>query len=125
MSMTKPVLLKLVDIAEPWNPAQATERIRSIANGNLCLSYKEHAKDQLEHRNLIMGDLTFLLKNGFVYEAAEEATRAPFWKYQIQCTTPNSKSREVRAVVIPDWKRKEIKVVTVMWADEARITGKK
>jgi hypothetical protein len=122
--MTKPVILKLVEIAEPWTPAQATERIRSIASGNMCLSYKKHAKDQLNDRSLIMGDLTFLLKNGFVYEAAEEATRKPFWKYQIQCTTPNSKNREVRAVVIPDWKRKEIKVVTVMWADEARITGR-
>lgn len=122
--MPKPIL-KLVEIAEPWNPAQATERIRSIAGGNVCLSYKKHALDQLDERGLIMGDLTFLLKNGFVYEAAEQATRPPFWKYQIQCTTPNSKSREVRAVVIPDWKRKEIKVVTVMWADEARIAGRK
>jgi len=123
--MMKPVTLKLAEIAEPWNPAQATERIRSIASGNVCLSYKRHALDQLDERGLIMGDLTFLLKNGFVYEPAEGATRPPFWKYQIQCTTPNSKSREVRAVVIPDWKRKEIKVVTVMWADEARITGRK
>jgi hypothetical protein len=122
--MMKPVPLKLVEIPEPWNPAQATERIRSIASGTMCLSYTGHAKEQLDDRSLIIGDLTFLLKNGFVYAAAEEATRKPFWKYQIQCTTPNSKNREVRAVVIPDWKRKEIKVVTVMWADEARVTGR-
>lgn len=122
--MAKPVLLKLVDIKEPWTPAQATDRIRSIASGKFDISYKNHAKDQLIERDLIMGDLMYLVKNGFVYEHAEEATRPPFWKYQIQCTTPNSKNREVRAVVIPDWKRKQIKVVTIMWADEATIKGR-
>ncbi|MCK1578575.1 DUF4258 domain-containing protein [Bradyrhizobium sp. 168] len=116
--MSEPPEIKLVDLAEPWNPAQATERIRSIAKGVYDLAYKRHALKQLDDRSLIMGDLTFLLKNGFVYEPGVSATRPPFWKYQIQCTTPNSKNREVRAVVIPDWKRKGIKVVTVMWADE-------
>jgi hypothetical protein len=103
---------------EPWNPAQATDRIRSICSGVYDLSYKKHALDQLAERSLITGDLTFLLKNGFVYETPVQATRPPYWKYRIQCTTPNSKNREVRAVVIPDWNRKGIKVVTVMWADE-------
>ncbi len=116
--MARPVEIKLVEVKEPWNPARATDRIRSIANGIYDLSYKKHALDQLADRSLIMGDLTFLLKNGFVYDPAVEATRAPYWKYQIQCTTPNSKNRDVRAVVFPDWKRKGIKVVTVMWADE-------
>jgi hypothetical protein len=41
----------------------------------------------------------------------------------MQCTTPNSQNREVRVVVIPDWKRKGIKVVTVMWADEPIVRG--
>lgn len=53
---------------EPWNPAQATDRIRSICSGVYDLSYKKHALDQLAERSLITGDLTFLLKNGFVYE---------------------------------------------------------
>ncbi len=87
------------------------------------LSWRIHAIDQLTDRSLIMGDLHYLLRNGFVYEPAEEATRKPYWKYQIQCTTPNSQNREVRAVVIPDWKRKGIKVVTIMWADEPMIRG--
>jgi hypothetical protein len=58
-----------------------------------------------------------------VFEKAVEASRKPYWKYQMQCKTPNSNNREVRAVVIPDWKRKGIKVVTIMWADEAMIKG--
>jgi hypothetical protein len=115
--------MKPVELPEPWTPAQATDRIRSIARGQFDISYKIHAKEQLSKRDLIIGDLKFLLQYGFVYESAEPATRSNFWKYQIQSTTPNSNNREVRAVVIPDWKRKGIKVVTVMWADENRVSG--
>ena len=103
---------------------KATERIRSIASGEFYYSYKVHALDQIAERGLIISDVTYLLKNGFVYEQAEESTRNPFWKYQMQCKTPNSKNREVRVVVIPDWKRKGIKLLTVMWADEALAVGR-
>jgi hypothetical protein len=114
----------LVEVAEPWSPAQATERIRAIAREErFTPALKGHAKDQLEDRSLIMGDLLFLLRNGFVYDAPEKATREPYWKYKIQCTTPNSNNREVRAVSIPDWRRKGIKVVTIMWADEPIVRG--
>jgi Domain of unknown function (DUF4258) len=103
---------------------QATERIRAIARHELfCPSYKIHAKDQLRERGLIISDLIYLLQNGFVYDRPEEATRPPYWRYQMQCTTPNSKNREVRVVVIPDRQRKGIKFVTVMWVDEAVIRG--
>ena len=111
-------MLAPIEIKEPWTPAQATDRIRHIARGKFDLSYKDHARDQLEERELISGDVVYLLQNGFVYAEPEEATRKPYWKYTMQCKTPNSKNREVRAVVIPDWKRKGIKLVTVMWADE-------
>jgi hypothetical protein len=114
----------LVELPEPWTPAQATERIRHIASGEFDLSYKVHALDQLADRNLIIGDLTFLLRNGFIYVEPEQATRKSYWKYQIQCSTPNSGNRDVRAVVIPDWKRKGIKVLTVMWADEPMVVGR-
>jgi hypothetical protein len=106
-----------VEIKEPWTPAQATERIRTIASGEHYLSYKRHALDQIAARGLVLGDILYLLKNGFVHEEAEESTRKPYWKYQMQCRTPNSNNREVRAVVIPDWKKKGFKVITVMWAD--------
>jgi hypothetical protein len=114
----------LVEVPEPWTPAQATERIRSIASGEFDLSYKRHALDQLAERGLIIGDVTFLLRNGFVYVPPEEATRKPYWRYQMQCRTPNSNNRSVRCIVIPDWKRKQIKVLTVMWADETRSRGR-
>ena len=115
----------MVEVPEPWTPAQATERIRAIArDAHFALALKKgHAKDRLEERNLIMGDLLYLLRNGFVYEHPEPATKG-YWKYSIQGTTPNSNDREARAVVIPDWQRKQIKlVVTVMWADERIVRG--
>jgi hypothetical protein len=115
------MLAPMVEIQEPWTPPQATERIRHIASGSFDLSYKRHAQDQLSDRDLIAGDLLYLLRNGFVYNQPAEATKKPYWKYEMQCRTPNSKNREVRAVVIPDWKRKGIKLVTVMWADEPMI----
>jgi hypothetical protein len=75
------MVMVLVDIAEPWTPAQATERIRAIASGEqFSASYKVHAKDQLLERNLIIGDVVYLLKNGFVYERPEAAARKPFWR---------------------------------------------
>jgi hypothetical protein len=119
------MIMVLVEIPEPWMPAQATERIRDIASRErFDLSYKMiHAKDQLSDRNLSMSDLIYLLQKGFVYQRPEEANRKPYWKYQMQCTTPNSKNREVRVVAIPDWKRKGIKIVTVMWVDEAMVRG--
>ncbi len=51
--------MDLVDLPEPWTPAQATERIRAIASlEQFSPSYKIHAKDQLLERNLIIGDLS-------------------------------------------------------------------
>jgi hypothetical protein len=114
----------LVEIAQPWTPAQATERIRAIAQGEYDLSYKLHAMDQLADRGLIMGDLTYLLQNGFVYSDAEASTRPTLWKYKMQSRTPNSNAREVRVVVIPDWKTRQLKVLTVMWADEPVVKGR-
>lgn len=114
----------LVEIEEPWSPAQATERIRAIARGQFDLSYKLHARDQMELRELVVGDVLHVLRHGFVYDAPVEATRKPYWKYKMQCRTPNSNNREVRIVVIPDWKRRQVKVLTVMWANEAMASGR-
>ncbi|MDP2409983.1 MAG: DUF4258 domain-containing protein [Pseudolabrys sp.] len=111
------------DIPEPWNPAQATERIRSIAAGEFAISYTQHALDQIADRDLIIGDVIYLLKNGFVYERPEKPARTSDWKYQMQCRTPNSGQREVRVVVIPDWRTKALTLVTVMWTDEPRHAG--
>jgi hypothetical protein len=101
--------------------AQATDRIRFIARGRYDLWLTDHAKDQMEERELIAGDVAYLLRNGFVYEAPKEATRVGFYRYQMESKTPNSGARDVKIIVIPDWKRKALKIPTVMWKDEPMI----
>lgn len=73
---------------------------------------------------MIISDVLHVLKHGFVYEAATPAKRAGFFRHQIECPTPNSGSRSVGVVVIPDEENTELQIVTVMWIDEqARIAG--
>lgn len=72
----------------------------------------------MDDRGIIVGDVTYVLRNGIVYQNAVEATRKNLWKYQIESKAPNSKNREIRIVVIPDWKEKGFKLITIMWADE-------
>lgn len=69
-----------------------------------------------------MSDLLFALKNGFVYTTpveAEESTIRGFYKYKVECQTPNSGSRTLRVVAVPDSKSCQIKIITIMWRDEA------
>ena len=104
---------------QPWRPAQAAERIRWIAQDDATeLSYKQHAIEQLRTRNLLMGDVLHVLKTGFVYENPQKASRDGFWKYKIENKSPNSRSREIRVVVIPSVKPQILKIITVMWIDE-------
>ena len=102
----------------PLGPADATRWINEKAkHDDLELLWTGHIKDQMRQRGLIQGDVLHLLKTGFVFEDPEPATRPGFWKYRIEGTTPNSKPRQLRMVVIPSSKR-AIKLVTMMWLDE-------
>jgi hypothetical protein len=74
-------------------------------------------------RELILGDVLYLLKHGFVFDPADPSTRPEYFKYKVECKTPNSVNRDVRVVAIPDWRTKEIKIITVMWKDEPRTSG--
>lgn len=103
----------------PWNSGEATRCVNACAQSDkLTLSWREHAKERLRERGLIMSDVLHVLKFGFVHEPAEPATRPGFYKYLIEGTTPNSHRRSVGVVVIPDVKTHQIKIVTVMWRDE-------
>lgn len=109
----------LLDLKEPWNSAQATERIRALGKAReLALNYKKHAKDRLLERGLVMGDVLHLLRHGFVHEGAQKSTRDGCFKYRAEGKTPNSGARTVGAIVIPDWGNCECKIITVMWVDE-------
>ncbi|WP_349370766.1 DUF4258 domain-containing protein [Salinarimonas sp.] len=104
---------------EPWDPSEATRRIRAIAkHHSLNVTYTHHAREQMLKRDLILGDVLYVLKNGFVHDSAQASTRPGYYKYRMQTSTPNSGQRDVRVVVIPDERSFWVKVVTVMWVDE-------
>jgi hypothetical protein len=69
------------------------------------------------NRELISGDILYVLKNGFVYNPGQQSTRIGLYKYQMESPSPNSGGRTVRVVVIP-CPSCAAKVVTVMWVDE-------
>jgi hypothetical protein len=107
------------ELNEPWGATEATKRIRAIARDRrFSLSYKVHALQRLAERGVLVGDVLFVLKNGFVYTDPKPATRPDFFRYEMESRTPNSEGRAIRVVVIPDEMNLICKVVTVMWADE-------
>jgi len=104
---------------QPWTPADATEYIRKIAvSDDLTLIPTRHALDQMAERNLYTGDVLYILKQGFVLDDGDESTRRGFYKYKMESRSPNSGSRTVRVVAIPDAERCQLKIVTVMWVDD-------
>lgn len=102
-----------------WDKDHATDPIRAIARSrSLTLHYRLHARERLAERGLLMGDVLHVLKFGFIRQEPIPSTREGFMRYSMECKTPNSNGREVRVVVIPDKKRCDMKIVTVMWVDE-------
>lgn len=112
-------------VAEPWEPGVATTEIRAIArNSGMTITYRLHAKERMAERNLIVSDVLYALKNGFVYQKPVPATRPGMFRYRIECKTPNSGSRPIGVVVIPAKKGCLLKIVSVMWIDEyERVAG--
>lgn len=109
-------------ICPPLAPRIATDHIRAKARDSaLTLTWTRHAKDQMEERGLEMGDVKYVLRNGFVYDPAQPSTQRGFYKYRMVSSSPNSNRRMVRVVVIPA-PNPGLKVITVMWADET-LTG--
>jgi hypothetical protein len=105
--------------AQAWTPAVATRTINAIArNPQFSLSFVKHVKERLGERGLLISDLMYVLKNGFVYEEGQPSTLPGFFKYRIEAQSPNSGSRYLRVVVIPDEKSCQIKAITIMWRDE-------
>ena len=102
---------------QPWSPTDATRMIREVAKSDeLDIIATRHAREQMLERSLIMGDVLYVLKHGFVYDEPQNSTRAGCYKYAIQSRSPNSGSRTVRVIAIPA-DRRSIKIVTVMWVD--------
>lgn len=117
--------VELVSLPEPWTPAQATDRIRAKAlSDGFALAWTYHAKEQMEERYLLAGDVLHVLKKGFVYDDAVPSTRPPMCRYKMVSFTPNSERREVAIIVIPSYSSDEAKIVSVMWVDETTRSGR-
>jgi hypothetical protein len=115
-------MLMMVEV-RPWTPARATERIRALANDDAFdIHLTSHAKAQMLSRGLILGDVLHVLRHGFVYAEGQPSTRPGFFKYAMECRTPNSGNRTVRVIVIPAPQGCSAKLVTVMWTDEPMLS---
>jgi hypothetical protein len=112
----------LLSKPEPWSPRDATVNISHIANcPDFSLIYKQHAKERMLERDLIQSDVLHVLKRGQVLIKAQRANKTPgYFKYGIECSTPNSNGRTVKLIVIPSASVKKIKIITVMWKDESQ-----
>jgi len=109
---------RIAEMKEPWEAADATTNIHRMAEEpSFSLQFKTHAKDRMADRNIIMSDILYVLKNGFVYEPPKPSTRNGYNKYAIECKTPNSE-RSIRLIVIPNMKTCKIKLISIMWVDE-------
>ncbi len=71
----------------------------------------------MAERGIIVSDIKCVLETGRIDEEPAESTRPGYYKYKICGKSPNSGSREICLVVIPDPGRPAIKMVTVMWRD--------
>ena len=111
-------------VPEPWPPAEATDRLRKIAaDESFTVSFKVHALEQMEARDITTPDVLHAMKTGFVYDPPFSAKQPGLYLYTIRGATPNSNRRDVRIVVIPSMHKAVVKIVTVMWADEPMAQG--
>ena len=93
-------------------------RIREIATHDDCdLDLTNHAKERMKERGILAGDAHHVLRHGFVHESGVESSRSGFYKYAIECRSPNSNSRQIRLIVIPSPSSPRVKIVTVMWVN--------
>ena len=100
-------------------PAKATEKIRELAADDLTNWVQRiHFKKRLLERSLIVADVRYLLKHGYVYDDAEESSQDGFWKYKVEGKTPNSHNWSLVVVIVPDFDTKMIKFITIFWKDK-------
>lgn len=109
----------MADPKQPWKPSDATLIINGIAKDLQCdIAYTLHARERMVQRGLIVSDVLFVLRSGFVYSEPEPSTIDGLYKYLVEGQSPNSGPRYLKLVAVPDEKSRQIKVITIMWRDE-------
>lgn len=105
------------------SPADATRFVNALAQcDNFSVNWSNHAKLRILERDLISGDILYLLKNGFVHSKGKKAdgkakNNNDIFKYIIEGSTPNSNGRFICAVIIPA-PDESVTILTVYWKDE-------
>ena len=111
-------------VPEPWSAADATDRLRKIAADEAFkVTFKVHALEQMEERDITVPDVLWALRIGFVYDAPISAQQPGLYRYTLKGPTPNSNGRDIKIVIIPSMHAAIAKIVTVMWADEPMVRG--
>ncbi len=102
-----------------WSPKEAEERIHAYVetSPDFTLSYMVHAGDRMRERGITTSDIMYVLKNGYIDEEPQKEDRPGHFKYKMCGRSPNTGSREICLIVIPDPDKPTIEVVTVMWKD--------
>lgn len=108
------------DNGQPWLPSKATDRIRRMAaDRQRDVSFTKHASERIAERSLIMSDVLWVLRTGFVHDPGKESTVNELYKYGIEGIPPNSLARAIKIIVVPDEVRNQVKIITVMWKSQS------
>lgn len=100
-----------------WSMAEATRRIRQCAaDRRFSLHIKDFVLgDELQKRNLIVGDVLYVLRNGQVRDEPTPSDVIGFFRYRMCGRTPSNR-RTLVVTVVPA--RSEMKVMDVKWKSE-------
>ena len=96
---------------------EAENKIHAYALGDPELTRTDHAMKRSKERGIIISDIMHILSDGYIDEEPIPSSRLGYCKYKICGMSPNSGSREMCLIVIPDPEEPAIKIVTVMWKD--------
>ena len=100
--------------------SEAADRIRKMAADRQCdVSFTKHASERIAERGLIMSDVLWVLRTGFVHDPAKESTVNGLYKYGIEGIAPNSSARAIKIIAVPDGAQNQIKIITVIWKNQS------
>lgn len=87
-------------VPRPLEPDLATTRINGIARRGYTFCWDDEVKQKLKDKDLVIGDLHYILRHGKVYEQGRSCTTVLFFKYIVETRTPNWINKSLRIVVI-------------------------
>jgi len=87
---------------------------------DLDLVLTRHAQDRMGERGFSTFDILEVLRTGFVHDSSQPGRTPSAFVYAMEARALADSRRVVRVIVSVDHALSRMKVVTVMFADEAR-----